>query len=427
MYDIDMKKIIWKRVIVTVFCCWFYSTAAFAITFDRRQDQFDKTPGLFVLPVPYSFPGIGKGLFLIGNAGNIAETSTDVFGMGFTGDAQGFFVSVDEFFVIPDWTYLALTQGKIARFGQNVYSSRGMKSEKNDFNIYVGKDFTFYNYELVFTHFERRLELAYGFNGGNGKFVEIRDFEGELVQKLASPVVVDFAQKHLQLKIDLTDDYGDPRDGLNIRILRDRFPSVNQGAAFDSITFALTYYLPIPENNTWAFHYFRSDAYVRDEGNTDLESLKTTQGYYACGGFAACEAATLKSSQNQLNANKNGSSKSLGGADRLRSYPGNRYQAAHTLFYGTELRWNFNTENTKLDYWLLQDVQQALQAVFFWEQGSVAEEIGEIGETIRSSYGSGIRLVTKSGSVYKFEMATGDEGAEIILFFEYPWMGLFGS
>ncbi len=190
-----MKKIIWKRVIVTVFCCWFYSTAAFAITFDRRQDQFDKTPGLFVLPVPYSFPGIGKGLFLIGNAGNIAETSTDVFGMGFTGDAQGFFVSVDEFFVIPDWTYLALTQGKIARFGQNVYSSRGMKSEKNDFNIYVGKDFTFYNYELVFTHFERRLELAYGFNGGKGKFVEIRDFEGELVQKLASPVEVDFAKK----------------------------------------------------------------------------------------------------------------------------------------------------------------------------------------------------------------------------------------
>ena len=231
----------------------------------------------------------------------------------------------------------------------------------------------------------------------------------------------------MQLKIDLTDDYGDPRDGLNIRILRDRFPSVNQGAAFDSMTFALTYYLPIPENNTWAFHYFRSDAHVRQEGNTDLESLKTTQGFYACGGCAACEAATLKSAQNRLNANKNGSSKSLGGADRLRSYPLSRYQAAHTLFYGTELRWNFNTENTKLDYWLLQDVQQALQAVFFWEQGSVAEEIGEIGETIRSSYGSGIRLVTKSGSVYKFEVASGDEGAEMILFFEYPWIGLFGS
>ena len=166
---------------------------------------------------------------------------------------------------------------------------------------------------------------------------------------------------------------------------------------------------------------------MRQSGNTDLESLKTTQGFYACGGIATCEAATLKSAQNQLNANKNGSSKSLGGADRLRSYPLSRYQSAHTLFYGTELRWNFSTENTKLDYLLLQDVQQALQAVFFWEQGSVAEEASQIGETIRSSYGSGIRLVTKSGSVYKFEMATGDEGAEMILFFEYPWIGLFGS
>ena len=422
-----MKQTVWKILIITGFCFCFFTATAFSITFERRQDQFDKTPGLFVVPAPYAIPGIGNGLFVIGYLGNIAETSADVFGMGFVGDGQGFFASVDELFVIPEWSYLALTQGRMARFGQNVYSSRGMKSEKNDFNIYVGEDFTFYNYEVVFTYFERRIELAYGFNGGNGKFVEIKDYEGELVQKLGSPIEVDFAQKHVQLKIDLTDDYGDPRDGLNIRILRDRFPSVNQGAAFDSMTFALTYYLPIPENNTWAFHYFRSDARVRQEGNTDLESLKTTQGFYACGGYAACEAATLKSAQNRLNANKNGSSKSLGGADRLRSYPLSRYQAAHTLFYGTELRWNFSTENTKLDYWLLQDVQQALQAVFFWEQGSVAEEVGEIGETIRSSYGTGIRLVTKSGSVYKFEVASGDEGAEVILFFEYPWIGLFGS
>ena len=422
-----MQQTVWKILIITGFCFCFFTATAFSITFERRQDQFDKTPGLFVVPAPYAIPGIGNGLFVIGYLGNIAETSADVFGMGFVGDGQGFFASVDELFVIPEWSYLALTQGRMARFGQNVYSSRGMKSEKNDFNIYVGEDFTFYNYEVVFTHFERRIELAYGFNGGNGKFVEIKDYEGELVQKLGSPIEVDFAQKHVQLKIDLTDDYGDPRDGLNIRILRDRFPSVNQGAAFDSMTFALTYYLPIPENNTWAFHYFRSDAHVRQEGNTDLESLKTTQGFYACGGYAACEAATLKSAQNRLNANKNGSSKSLGGADRLRSYPLSRYQAAHTLFYGTELRWNFSTENTKLDYWLLQDVQQALQAVFFWEQGSVAEEVGEIGETIRSSYGTGIRLVTKSGSVYKFEVASGDEGAEMILFFEYPWIGLFGS
>ena len=422
-----MQQTVWKILIITGFCFCFFTATAFSITFERRQDQFDKTPGLFVVPAPYAIPGIGNGLFVIGYLGNIAETSADVFGMGFVGDGQGFFASVDELFVFPEWSYLALTQGRMARFGQNVYSSRGMKSEKNDFNIYVGEDFTFYNFEVVFTHFERRIELAYGFNGGNGKFVEIKDYEGELVQKLGSPIEVDFAQKHVQLKIDLTDDYGDPRDGLNIRILRDRFPSVNQGAAFDSMTFALTYYLPVPENNTWAFHYFRSDAHVRQEGNTDLESLKTTQGFYACGGYAACEAATVKSAQNRLNANKNGSSKSLGGADRLRSYPLSRYQAAHTLFYGTELRWNFSTENTKLDYWLLQDVQQALQAVFLWEQGSVAEEVGEIGETIRSSYGTGIRLVTKSGSVYKFEVASGDEGAEVILFFEYPWIGLFGS
>ena len=69
--------------------------------------------------------------------------------------------------------------------------------------------------------------------------------------------------------------------------------------------------------------------------------------------------------QNTINANRNGTAHPLGGQDRLRSYPGNRYQAAHTLFYGTELRWNFDTSTEVLDWYFFSDVLQALQATVF--------------------------------------------------------------
>lgn len=86
-----------------------------------------------------------------------------------------------------------------------------------------------------------------------------------------------------------------------------------------------------------------------------------------------------------------------------------------------EYRWNLDTGLSDIDIVILQDIAQAVQIAFFAEQGSVAEEIGDLGKIVRSSYGLGTRLVTGSGAVYRFDVATGDEGQEVILFFEYPW------
>ena len=107
----------------------------------------------------------------------------------------------------------------------------------------------------------------------------------------------------------------------------------------------------------------------------------------------------------------------------MRSYPGNRYQAAHTLFYGTELRWNFDTSTEVLDWYFFSDILKALQATFFWEQGSVSEEAQDLGKITRSSYGGGLRFVGGSGNTYRFEISTGEEGAEMIVMFQYPWRG----
>ena len=89
----------------------------------------------------------------------------------------------------------------------------------------------------------------------------------------------------------------------------------------------------------------------------------------------------------------------------------------------TELRWNFDTSTEVLDWYFFSDVLQALQATVFWEQGSVSEEAQDLGKITRSSYGGGLRLVGGSGNTYRFEISTGEEGAEMIVMFQYPWRG----
>jgi len=41
--------------------------------------------------------------------------------------------------------------------------------------------------------------------------------------------------------------------------------------------------------------------------------------------------------------------------------------------------------------------------------------------TVCTSAGAGTRVVTSSGFVYRFDVATGQEGPEVILFVDYPW------
>ncbi len=380
------------------------------------------------MPFPYVIPGVGEGFFLVGSVNNVLETPTDVLLLGFTGDAEGYFGLIDELFIVPDFIYLSVSQGTAARFGQNVYSSRGMDSEKEDFDIFVGEDFKFSSYEVVFTLLERRLELTYGVEINDGQFVEIRDFEGELIQDLEDPIEVESSQTHFQVELDITDDYNDPRSGLNFRAVQEHFPAQNDGdPSYNTITQAATLYIPIPDENTWLFHYYRSEAIVLETGNIDLESLQEEQGFSDCDGDEACESAILASAQNQLNANQNGTARSLGGPDRLRSYPLNRYQAAQAQLYGTEFRWNFNKGGDSIDLFFFEDVIDSLQAAFFIEQGSVVEEAVDLGSITRSSYGVGFRFVGQSGAVYRIELAAGDEGTELIAFFEYPWGGTFDS
>ena len=58
---------------------------------------------------------------------------------------------------------------------------------------------------------------------------------------------------------------------------------------------------------------------------------------------------------------------------------------------------------------------------FFAEVGTVSERSSQLWDETRYSVGAGIRLVAASGAVYRADVAVGDEGAEVIVIFDYPW------
>ena len=63
---------------------------------DRRKGQFPTEPGHLFVPLPYSIPGIGEGLFLLGNLANVFESTADVGATYVVGDVEGYFVQFDE-------------------------------------------------------------------------------------------------------------------------------------------------------------------------------------------------------------------------------------------------------------------------------------------------------------------------------------------
>ena len=203
--------------------------------------------------------------------------------------------------------------------------------------------------------------------------------------------------------------------------------------AFTHIAFSADYYvqdynvstyLPLLSSSTFALNWFRSRAFVRKQGNTDQTSLYNKLISENCTVktcTSAEEAALLDQAKVAKTNNQYGTAGSLGGASRLRSYAGGRFSGAQVEFRGAEFRWNFTDENKPFDLLFIRDVRTGVQLAFFYEEGSVADTSEQLWDEKRTSQGAGVRLVTSSGFVYRFDLATGQEGREVILFVDYPW------
>ena len=393
--------------------------AAYAFEIDRRREQFNKQYGQLFLPLPYSLPGLGTGLLLIGNFGNIANTTADIAAIGAIGDAEFIFTFLDELFIAPELLYLQYLRAHGFKFAFQQYSSRGMNTSKNDFQYGIGNSYDLNAPTLKLTFMDRMLEIGLGINKQSGtfqKFVNPDESDptkqGETVATFDPGLEINIANKiEFSTRIDFTDDYKDPRRGIRNSLFIDRQTAkTSSEPSFDVVTNDLQIYIPVLEKSTIVFDLQISDAYVTKKGETNLEVLRIKNG------------GNENLTNAELASNTNGTSLSLGGGDRLRSFPEGRFQGAHTIYYAAEFRWNYSSSGgEKLDLFFIQDLVEELQVALFFEQGSVSESKSELGKTVKTSVGSGFRFLSGSGNLYRGDFATGNEGPAFSVIIQYPW------
>ena len=276
--------------------------------------------------------------------------------------------------------------------------------------------------ELNLTFYNRRLNFYYSYRDFEYQIDAILDNEGGLITSLGQPYTSSESSYSRRVSIDLTDDYLDPRKGIRFDIdYQDHKAISSNDPNFYTLDYKILGYIPIGKLDTLVLNYFQSDAHVNKQGNTDPASIREELDMNCAPTDIQCLTAEQELVDNFINARTNGTSSALGGDLRLRSFPQSRYQGAHTAFIGAEYRWNITQEATPFDYYIWKDVRTGLQRAFFAEIGTVSETSSQLWDETRHSIGAGFRLIAASGAVYRADIATGKEGSELIIIFEYPW------
>jgi outer membrane protein assembly factor BamA len=394
----------------------------FASIPQRRAEQFPTDNGYLLAPLPYSMPGIGEGYFLMGYFSNTFNSTADIFIVKVEGDAEGLVAQADEIPLYKKNLFLNVYDQRITRAAVNSYKARGMASGEDEFNIVEVNQADEQRLGLTLSLYNRRLEINSVQQSAKASVTALHDSDGQLITRLDPPYKMEDKSWLHGLRLDLTDDYLDPRRGLRYKLTYQDVPGETRNDPdYYRLDHSLSLFLPLSNDNTLALNYYQSDANVTRTGNTDPTAIREELNT----GCAPTDTACLDAEQNLVDdfilQRTYGDATSLGGNDRLRGYPQGRFSGGHMAFIGAEYRWNFVRDAKPFNFFIWKDVTSALQLALFAEAGTVAEKSGALWDDYRTSYGIGGRLISASGSVYRADFATSDEGSELIVFFYYPW------
>lgn len=387
----------------------------------RRKDPFPAAESYLALPLPYSIPGIGSGFGALLYETNHLFSHRAYFAV-LGGDIEATFAGIEQIPLIEKRLLVDLLNLSASKIQSRSYTLRGMDTDKNDYSLLEMNKFEYNSVQLTYTRPERRLDVYLQGIQQATRLTRVRDSSGNVISDFTEPQNSYTVQYRAGFRIDLTDEYYDPRSG--VRFVTEYGDSPRQSSLqpdFFTLDYRLSAYLPVGQQSTLAFHAFQSDAVVRRAGETDIAALNRTNNLNCGPSDSACQASQAALVNNALAANSNGTSTGLGGDTYLRGYPSDRFKGAHTLYYSVELRANLTDEFTPFDYFFFKDVRTGLQVAPFYEAGSVSETVGSLGSRWKDDAGIGLRLITASGSVYRIDLAQGSEGTATSLTAFYPW------
>jgi len=412
------------RTIAAVMSVMVFASNALAndLIVERRKDQFPTSPGRLIAPVPYSLPGIGDGFFLLGHFANVFSSTADVTVLKATGDIHGYDANIDEIPIIDRHLFMRAELMDLSSIQQNYYDTRGMNTDKNDYSLIDISSFKQRNLGLDLTFYERRLTFSLERSISKGELSAVRNSDGDIVTEFSEPYKFDNYETKLTMQLDLTDDYQDPRSGVRANLRYQDHPAKKDNDPDYYVTeLDVSLYKSLFKTDTLVFNLFQSDAHVTKKGNINRDDIAAELGFNCAPTDTQCQDTETSVVNNFVNERAHGTATPLGGLNRLRGFPGERFNGAHSATVGMEYRMNFEHESTPFNYSIWKDTQTGIQVAFFAEIGTVAETMDDLWKQTRSVVGSGVRLVTGSGAVYRFDLAVGDEGVQPNLFFYYPW------
>ncbi|MDX2471193.1 MAG: hypothetical protein QNL04_11535 [SAR324 cluster bacterium] len=408
-----------KLLSLTISALLFFA-ASQAHAIERRQPQFKSDSSYLILPVPYAVPGVGEGIAYTAMAGNFADTYMDVVAMRATGAGEGTFLGLYDLHLIPEFLIVGYDYLDVSQFTLRNYSQRGIKGEADDYTLLALDNLKESLLDVRVTLFERRLEAFYKHFKNETTIGKILDNEGEVQTTFENPSP-QASEKTIQgVIVDYTDDYLDPREGIRFESQVSHSPRVNDNLADYNIRDQkLNLYIPVGKDSVWAFHASASDSEVTETGQTDPDEIAQELGLPCA--YASCGQDEQDLVDRMVVERSKGTATPLGGMDRLRSYSMDRFQGAHSRYFSTELRVNFANEVKPFDFWIWKDISTSMQWVLFYDLGTVAEDTRDLWKKSANSTGTGLRMVTASGYVYRADVATGAEGANVAMVFKYPW------
>ena len=391
---------------------------------DRRRDQYPPNFGYFVYPIYVQLPGIGMAKGGGGTFVNVAESDTDLTAFYIDGDFHAAGVTALNMHLLPRRLIF-----DVAWYEYRVafkYFERGIDSASNKF-IYPEVEGDGITSQLTLSFFDRRLDFYSRFGEQNNRVNSIYDSSGYNRFETSDNREDTIRQLTLGMNMDLTDDRQDPRRGVRLEMhrkerLNEVDPVFSSFAIYDA---NLSAYIPVGAKDTWVWNMYRSSTQITHQGSLDYAALQDRFGFNCAAISDPVAEAECNGSESQyinsiIDNNRYGTATSLGGTQRLRSYPSGRYFAGETFFIGTEYRWNLTEEYTPLNWYILKGHRTNIQISFFAEAGSVAETSSGLTDKFKYSYGAGFRMLFE-GTTLRADLAHGDEGTEMILFIDYPF------
>ncbi len=227
----------------------------------------------------------------------------------------------------------------------------------------------------------------------------------------------------LRSTFNIIDDVQNPTRGV-IAKLEYTLPGESSNAdkpKVNVVSASLSAYIPVSKNNVFMVNFFRSDSLVQSKGLLDVAKLKEKYGLQcdpASTDYNTCLQGEELRINNLLGYNQYGNASPLGGSNRLRSYPANRFTGAHTFYQGAEYRWNIPFSSL-FNVGFMGGSTELLQFALFAERGTVSDKPVNLFHNYKSSYGAGIRILASS-FIYRLDFATGSEGGKLSLIAGYP-------